>query len=196
VKNNANRLMDLINDILEIGRIDSEKIQLNFEEVDIRDVVDEVLQTLQVQIDRKAMTVAVEIGDSVPMVVADTRRLSQVVLNLASNALKYTFPNGQITLRSFLNPAGMLQVDVQDNGVGISAEDQKSLFRRFQRFDNPLRDEAGGTGLGLSIAKSLVELHGGEMWVESEPGEGSTFSFILPITQSEQNDDPGAQVAA
>jgi signal transduction histidine kinase len=187
VKNNANRLMDLINDILEIGRIDSEKIQLNFEQVNVRNIFNDVLQTLQVQIDRKEMLVENDIDMKLPEVFADLRRLTQVVMNLVSNAIKYTFPKGQITLRAFLNPAGMLQVDVEDSGVGISAEDQKNLFRRFQRFDNPLRDEAGGTGLGLSIAKSFVELHGGEMWVISEPGQGSTFSFIIPVMQPEQD---------
>ncbi len=187
VKNNANRLMDLINDILEIGRIDSEKIQLNFEQVNIRNIFNDVLQTLQVQIDRKEMLVETDMDAELPEVSADLRRLTQVVMNLVSNAIKYTFPKGQITLKSFLNPAGMLQVDVEDSGVGISAEDQKNLFRRFQRFDNPLRDEAGGTGLGLSIAKSFVELHGGEMWVVSEPGMGSTFSFIVPVSQPDQD---------
>jgi signal transduction histidine kinase/GAF domain-containing protein len=186
VKNNANRLMDLINDILEIGRIDSEKIQLNFEEVDIRQIFQDSLQTMRIQIDRKEMEVSVDVAEQVPLIIADQRRISQVVLNLTSNAVKYTFPKGQITLRAFLNPAGMLQVEVQDTGVGISEEDQKNLFRRFQRFDNPLRDEAGGTGLGLSIAKSFVELHGGEMWVTSTPGQGSTFHFIIPVSQLNQ----------
>jgi GAF domain-containing protein/two-component sensor histidine kinase len=189
VKNNANRLMDLINDILEIGRIDSERIQLNFEEVDIAAVFADVLQTLKVQIDRKAMRVTSEVSEDVPPVSADGKRIMQVVLNLASNAVKYTYSEGRIVLRAGLNPAGMLQVDIEDDGVGISHEDQKNLFRRFQRFDNPLRDEAGGTGLGLSIAKSLVELHGGEMWVQSEPGEGSTFSFVIPLTQPEQSNE-------
>ena len=82
----------------------------------------------------------------------------------------------------------MIQVDVEDNGVGISLEQQQHLFRRFYRADNPLRDEAGGTGLGLSIAKSFVELHGGEMWVKSDSGKGSTFSFIIPVTQPSSAD--------
>jgi signal transduction histidine kinase len=88
-------------------------------------------------------------------------------------------------LRAFINPAGLLQVDVEDDGVGLSLEQQEHLFRRFYRADNPLRDEVGGTGLGLSIAKSFVEKHGGEIWVQSELGKGSTFSFMLPLTQPE-----------
>jgi GAF domain-containing protein len=185
VKNNANRLMDLINDILEIGRIDAQKISLNFEQVDIGHVFHDALQTLRAEIDRKSIDVGVELQNELPDVTADPRRLTQVVLNLVSNAVKYTYADGRVWLRAFLNPSGMLQVDVEDNGVGISPEQQQHLFRRFYRADNPLRDEAGGTGLGLSIAKSFVELHGGEMWVKSEAGKGSTFSFILPLTQPE-----------
>jgi signal transduction histidine kinase len=82
----------------------------------------------------------------------------------------------------------MLQVDVEDNGVGLSPEQRKKLFRPFYRADNPLRDVAGGTGLGLAIAKQIVEQHNGEMWVESEQGKGSTFSFILPLLHSDNND--------
>ncbi len=184
VKNNANRLMDLINDILEIGRIDSDKIQLTFEKVIIGDVFRDVEQTLRAEIKRKRLSFSFEVAADTPPVFADKRRLTQIVLNLASNAVKYTYPEGTVKLRAGLNPAGLLQVDVIDNGVGISPEQQQHLFRRFYRADNPLRDEAGGTGLGLSIAKSFVELHGGQMWVESDLGKGSTFSFIIPLRPS------------
>jgi len=138
--------------------------------------------------------VKIELQDDLPDVSADPRRLTQVVLNLVSNAVKYTYAEGQVWLRAFLNPSGMIQVDVEDTGVGISPDQQQHLFRRFYRADNPLRDEAGGTGLGLSIAKSFVELHGGEMWVESEANKGSTFSFILPVTQPEPSEaEDGAE---
>jgi signal transduction histidine kinase len=186
VKNNANRLMDLINDILEIGRIDADKIKLSFEQVSIDNVFQDVLQTLRAEIDRKSLSVQLDMREELPQITADLRRLTQVVLNVVSNAVKYTYAQGRVTLRAFVNPAGLLQIEVEDNGVGISPEQQQYLFRRFYRADNPLRDEVGGTGLGLSIAKSFVELHGGEMWVQSESGVGSTFSFILPVTQPEQ----------
>jgi GAF domain-containing protein/signal transduction histidine kinase len=190
VKNNANRLMDLINDILEIGRIDADKIKLSFEQVSIENVFQDVLQTLRAEIDRKSLNVQIDIKEELPQITADLRRMTQVVLNVVSNAVKYTYPQGRVTLRAFVNPAGLLQAEVEDNGVGISPEQQQHLFRRFYRADNPLRDEVGGTGLGLSIAKSFVELHGGEMWVQSESGVGSTFSFILPVTQPEQLEQP------
>jgi signal transduction histidine kinase len=186
VKNNANRLMDLINDILEIGRIDADKIRLNFEPVSMGEIFQDVLQTMRAEIERKTTMVKIDVEPELPQIPADLRRVTQVVLNLVSNAVKYTYPGAQVTLRAFINPAGLLQIDVEDNGVGISPEQQQHLFRRFYRADNPLRDEVGGTGLGLSIAKSFVELHGGEMWVQSESGKGSTFSFMLPLIQPEQ----------
>lgn len=187
VKNNANRLMDLINDILEIGRIDSNKIQLNFEQVDMSAVLHDAVQTMRAEIERKSTQVQIEVEPNLPEITADLRRVSQVVLNLVSNAVKYTYPGAHVQLRAFVNPAGLLQIDIEDNGVGLSAEQQQHLFRRFYRADNPLRDEVGGTGLGLSIAKSFIELHGGEIWVQSEQGVGSTFSFMLPLVQPEQS---------
>lgn len=193
VKNNANRLMDLINDLLEIGRIDAEKISLNYEQFSIKQIFDDVLQTLRAEIERKQLDVHAEIEEGLPEITADLRRTTQVVLNLLSNAVKYTYATGRVHMRASLSPSGMLQVEVEDNGVGISPEQQQNLFRRFYRADNPLRDEAGGTGLGLSIAKSFVELHGGEMWVRSEIGKGSTFSFILPVTQSTQETSDEAE---
>jgi GAF domain-containing protein len=191
VKNNANRLMDLINDILEIGRIDADKIRLNFESIAMGDIFQDVLQTMHAEIERKSTTVKVDVEPDLPQIPADVRRVTQVVLNLVSNAVKYTYPGAQVVLRAFINPAELLQVDIEDNGVGISPEQQQHLFRRFYRADNPLRDEVGGTGLGLSIAKSFVELHGGEMWVRSESGKGSTFSFMLPLTQPELAETTG-----
>ncbi len=187
VRNNTKKLMELIDDILEIGRIDANKIELNFSDVDVLGIIDDVMQTMQTEIERKALDVAVEMPKNLPKVRADKRRLLQVIQNLVSNAVKYTYAGGAVGVRAYLNPAGMLELDVEDSGVGIAPEDQKNLFRRFSRIDNPLRDEAGGTGLGLSIAKSFVELHGGEMWVRSEVGKGSTFSFILPVSQPERS---------
>ncbi len=184
-KNNANRLRDLIEDILDISRIDTGRIQLYFKEVDIPMVINDVAQSLSVEAERKEMIVTIEVAAHLPLVMADQKRLTQVILNLFSNAVKYTFVRGRIWMRAFLNPANMMQVEVEDTGVGMSPEQQAKLFRPFYRADNPLRDEVGGTGLGLSIAKSLVEQHNGEMWVQSEQGKGSIFSFIIPLQQPE-----------
>jgi signal transduction histidine kinase len=184
IKSNANRLMDLINDILDISRFESGKIVLNFAPVDIDTVIYEVEQTLRLEARKKQMDVHIDIADGLPSVEADQKRLTQVVTNLFSNAIKYTFDEGTVTVRAFLNPAQLMQIEVEDSGVGMSQEQLQKLFRPFYRAFNPLSDRSGGTGLGLSIARSLVELHGGEMWVNSEPGKGSTFSVVLPLTQA------------
>jgi GAF domain-containing protein/two-component sensor histidine kinase len=184
VKDNANQLKYLINDILDISRLDGGKITLSFSEVAINTIIEDVIQSLRLEAQNKDMTINVDIPDGLPMISADQRRLTQVVFSLFSNAIKYTLPGDRVTIRAHLNRGGMLQVDVEDTGVGMSTEQQKKLFRPFYRADNPLREVAGGTGLGLSIARSLVELHGGEMWVTSEIGKGSTFSFVIPPQQS------------
>lgn len=183
VKTNSNRLMDLINDILDISRFEAGKIHLNFAQVDMRVVIQEVVQSLRLEAEKKQHQVVVNIQDTVPLIWADQKRLTQVVTNLFSNAIKYTFDKGRIEVRVFLNPANLLQIEVEDTGVGMSPTQLKKLFRPFYRADNPLREQVGGTGLGLLIAKSLVEHHGGEMWVTSEPGKGTVFSFVLPLEQ-------------
>ncbi len=185
VRTNANRLKSLIDDILDISRLEGGKIQLNFAQVNIAHVIGDVIQSLQIEAKNKQMNVIVDVPDNLPLVAADQKRLTQVIFNLYSNALKYTYEQGQVIVRAFMNQAHMMQVEVVDNGVGMSFEQRQKLFRPFYRADNPLREVAGGTGLGLSIAKALVEQHNGEMWVASELGKGSAFSFILPLQQPE-----------
>ncbi|NWF79183.1 MAG: GAF domain-containing protein [Chloroflexi bacterium] len=184
IRNNTNRLRSLIEDILDFARPDS-KQKLNFTQVEFPAVINEVVQSLRLEYERKAMQVTIEVARSLPPVVADQKRITQVFQNLFSNAVKYTYEGGRIQVRVYLNRANMLQVDVEDNGVGMTREQLKKLFRPFYRADNPLRDVAGGTGLGLAIAKQFVEQHGGEMWVQSEHGKGSTFSFMVPLQQHE-----------
>jgi signal transduction histidine kinase len=135
------------------------------------------------ELQNKQMKLHLELDDTLPLIEYDSKRIGQVLTNLVSNAIKYTYAGGDVTIRTFRNADGMMQLDVKDTGVGLTVDQQKNLFRRFYRADSPLRDEVGGTGLGLSIAKSFVELHNGEMWVQSVYGEGSTFSFSLPEHQ-------------
>jgi GAF domain-containing protein/two-component sensor histidine kinase len=187
IKNNTNRLRALIEDILDFARPDSKK-KLNIAPVAMPELIGEVVQSLRLEYERKGMEVLIDAPAALPPVMADQKRLTQVFQNMFSNAVKYTYDGGRIQVRAYMNRANMLQVDVEDNGVGMSREQQKKLFRPFYRADNPLRDVAGGTGLGLAIAKQFVEQHGGEMWVQSEQGRGSTFSFIVPLEQSETQD--------
>ncbi|WP_129671067.1 GAF domain-containing protein [Candidatus Chloroploca sp. Khr17] len=191
IKNNTNRLRALIDDILEFSRPDSKR-KLQISDIDIPSLIKEAVQSLLLEAEHKQMQVSLDVPDDLPLVMGDQRRISQVFFNLFSNAVKYTFEGGRIHVRAFLNPGGMLQIEVEDTGVGMTPAQLKKLFRPFYRADNPLRDITGGTGLGLAIAKQIVEQHGGEMWVPySEPGRGSVFSFILPLEQpeAEQTDE-------
>ncbi len=184
VRANANRLVDLINDLLDISRIETGRIVLNPEPISVLDLLEEVLESARTEIARKSLSLELEVPPDLPLVHADRKRILQVLNNLVSNAYKYTREGGRVAISARCTD-GFVQVDVADTGVGISEEDQKKLFTRFFRADNPLADEVGGTGLGLAISKSFVEMHGGRMWVQSELNVGSTFSFTLPLAANQ-----------
>jgi len=180
IKSNADRLTALINDLLDISRIETGRIQLNMEPLRMEEIVLEVVNSLRRQIEEKGLTLELDIPPGLREVYGDRDRLTQVLTNLVSNAYHYT-PSGSIRI-SLSQVEDVLRVDVADTGIGISPEDQKRIFDRFFRADHPVVRESRGTGLGLSIVKMFVEMHGGRIWVESEPGKGSTFTFILPTT--------------
>jgi signal transduction histidine kinase len=180
VKSNVDRLVALINDLLDISRIESGKIVLNLEAVDVATLVQAVATTMQPLLERKEQTIAVCTEPGLPAVHADQDRVMQVLTNLVGNAHKYTGTGGTIDVDAS-RQGDRVCIAVRDNGVGIPPEDIPKLFTRFFRVDSSLTRAIGGTGLGLSIAKSIVELHGGTISVESELGKGSVFSFTLPI---------------
>lgn len=188
IKTNADRLTMLVNDLLDIGRIDTHRVELNLREVGLMHVVKVVIDSLKGKALEKRQTLKADIPNDLPSVFADRDRLIQILTNLVSNAQQYTPTGGQITLTAMLRDetadgAAQVQVSVIDDGIGIAVEDQEKIFERFFRSDHPLVQETAGTGLGLSITKSLVEMHGGKLWVESELGRGSTFCFMLPVAQ-------------
>ncbi|MGC8874439.1 MAG: response regulator, partial [Chloroflexia bacterium] len=195
VRSNANRLVELINDLLDISRIETGRITLNREPVSLYELVEEVVESARTEIERKQLRLEIDVPTDLPLVQADRRRILQVLGNLVSNAYKYTPEGGRITIAARCVD-DVLQVDVSDTGVGISPEDQQRLFTRFFRADNPMRDEVGGTGLGLAISKSFVEMHGGRIWVQSELNVGSTFSFTLPLAAEPQPREPALEPAA
>ena len=183
VKSNADRLTALINDLLDISRIETGRITLHIENLRMEDIVLEVVSSLRQQIEDKGLELVLDIAPDLEDVPGDRARLTQVLTNLVANAEHYT-SEGRITIA--LSPMdGAVRLDVKDTGIGISTEDQLKIFDRFYRADHPVVQESEGTGLGLSIVKMFVELHGGRVCVNSKLGEGSTFTVILPTTGRE-----------
>lgn len=183
IRNNADRLTALINDLLDISRIESGRIKLDLQPLQIQDVVQDVVESLGTHVEAKRLTLRVEVPEHLPLVQGDRDRLTQVLTNLVSNAQRYT-PEGEVAIVVSHMP-GILRVDVSDTGIGIAPEDQGKIWDRFFRANHPVVEEAGGTGLGLSIVRMFVEMHGGRIWVDSELGKGSTFTFILPAIEAE-----------
>ncbi len=182
IQSNANRLDHLVKDILEISRIETDRIKLELESVNLIDVINEVAVSFEGQSVQKPMNFSLDLPDSLPPVWADKSRVVQVMVNLLSNAWRYTPENGDIILRASRRDDAFVQIDVQDSGIGIAEKDQANIFERFYRAEEQVEVEmVDGTGLGLSITKSFVEMLGGEIWLESELNVGTTFSFTLPV---------------
>lgn len=180
IKSNADRLVALIEDLLDVSRIEAGEITIEPTSIDMVQVIREVADSVQPQLSRKDQTLDIEIPRTLPAAWGDRDRATQVLVNLVANAHKYSPQGSVITIAAQAND-DELQVSVSDTGPGIAPEDQAHLFDKFFRAGRSTGHRSGGFGLGLSIARSLVEAQGGRIWVESVVGEGSTFSFTLPI---------------
>ena len=179
IKRNSNQLKILINNILEIARIEAGKFELNPTKLDIKKEIHEVVENLSILSNKKGLKIEVE-AKELPSIIADEIRVKEILTNLISNAIKFT-NKGKITIKA-VKDGKFVKTSVIDTGVGISKDKIKNLFQKFYQVDSSVsRRFFGGTGLGLSISKQLVELQKGKISVESEPGKGSTFSFTLPI---------------
>ena len=183
IYNSGQHLLGLINDILDISRIEAGKMELSFEEVEVKPLVDSVFSTARGLVKDKPVKLVAEIPDDLPSVRADPMRIRQVLLNLVSNAAKFT-EEGSITVtaetRTHEDGQSFVHISVNDTGPGISEEDQKKLFQPVSQVDASLTRKVGGSGLGLSISRHLVEMHGGEIGLTSVVGEGSSFFFSIP----------------
>ena len=185
IRDNVERLTALINDLLDISRVESGRIRFEPKLIQISDVIADVIKVMVVSAEAKHQTLTYEVIGRIPEIIGDRDRLNQVVTNLVSNAIRYTPEGGRIEVKVYA-VEGAVRVDVRDNGIGIAPDDLGHIFERFYRADHPLVMETTGTGLGLSIVKMFVEMHGGRVWVESKLGEGSTFTFILPVPAGER----------
>lgn len=175
----SRRLTALINDVLDIAKMEAGRIEWKSLPLAMPDVCRQAADATMALFARKHLELRLEIRPNLPELLGDPDRLVQVVINLLSNAVKFT-EAGHVTLRAGLDK-GMIRVDVQDTGPGIRPEDKDKVFEKFKQVGDTLTDKPTGTGLGLTICKQIVEHHGGSIWVESQPGQGATFSFTLPL---------------
>ncbi|MCB0195129.1 MAG: GAF domain-containing protein [Anaerolineae bacterium] len=192
IQSNTNRLTELVNDILEISRIETGRVKLEFEFINLAEVVNEVAVSFEGQMVQKIMDLYLNLPDDLPPVYADRARLTQVLVNLIGNAWQYTPESGKIEVRAKIVDQ-FVQIDVIDDGIGIVEQDQQYLFERFFRSERTEVQVVDGTGLGLSITKSFVEMLGGQIWVESEVDVGSMFSFTVPIAVEREQSDTALQ---
>jgi PAS domain S-box-containing protein len=188
IYNSGQHLLRLINDILDLSKIDAGKMELAFDDVNVADTINSVIPTINGVLKDKPIQLKQSIAPNLPLIRADPMRLRQVLINLLSNAAKFT-DDGIITVEAglILNSAGQqeIMVSVNDTGPGIAPEDQAMLFQPFTQVDASATRKTGGTGLGLSISRSLIEMHGGRIGVHSTVGKGSTFYFTLAIPKIE-----------
>lgn len=183
IRNNANRMTMLVNDLLDISRIESGKTRLELSSLDLTQIINQVVEVHlrgRIEHDEKPINASVEIPSPMPLVTADQARVTQILTNLVDNAFNYTPAEGTIRVSASVN-GRFLNVSVSDTGVGIKEENQERIFERFFRSDSEIIQGVPGTGLGLAIVRSLVEMHGGEIEVDSTLGRGSTFTFGLPL---------------
>jgi PAS domain S-box-containing protein len=185
IKSNVDRLTTLVNDLLDISRMESGRMTLSLGAVRLDGLIHQVVVAMEARTREKGLTLRSEVPRDLPVVSADSDRVIQILTNLVANACQYTPTGGEIVVSAGVHGDEM-RVSVRDTGIGIAPEDQEKIFVRFFRVDDPLVHETIGTGLGLSIVKSLVEMHGGRIEVESEVGEGSTFTFTLPLQKARQ----------
>jgi len=191
IRSNVERMSTLVSDLDDVSRIEAGRLRLDFKVMGINEVVEEVIRSTRRQLDEKELAFTLSMPSDLKAVWADRTRLIQVLTNLISNAQKYTPKGGSISLvaeqcTNHWNPAGapeVIHLWVQDSGIGVTPEDQKKIFQKFFRSEDPMTREAPGTGLGLNITKSLVEMQGGQIWFESGYRQGTTFHITIPVAQ-------------
>ncbi|HET7874514.1 MAG TPA: HAMP domain-containing sensor histidine kinase, partial [Methylomirabilota bacterium] len=179
IDKSGRHLLGLINDVLDLSKIEAGQLTLSLADYSLREVVHTVSTAMEPLAAEKRLRLKVSVAPDLPVGRGDERRLSQALLNLVGNAIKFT-EAGEVGLEARVS-GGAFLVSVSDTGPGIAPQDQERIFEEFQQVDASNTRKKGGTGLGLGITKRIIELHGGRIWVESAVGKGSTFSFTLPV---------------
>jgi signal transduction histidine kinase len=176
---NGKHLLGLINDVLDLSKIEAGQLTLDLADYSVQDIVHTVITAVEPLASGKQLALTAEVAPNLPRGRGDGRRLAQVLLNLVGNAIKFT-DQGEVAIKATVSD-GSFTVAVRDTGPGIAPGDRTKIFEEFQQADNSITRRKGGTGLGLSIAKRIIEMHAGRIWVESEIGKGSTFAFTIPV---------------
>jgi signal transduction histidine kinase len=184
VQSNGKHLLGLINDVLDLSKIEAGQLTLSLDDYSIKDVVHNVFMVVEPLATEKNLALKVELPNDLPTAHGDERRLTQVLLNIVGNAIKFT-DSGEVAIKAAARN-GAYTVSVRDTGPGIDPADQTKIFEEFQQADDSSTKKKGGTGLGLSIARRIVAMHGGRIWVESEVGAGSTFFLEVPVDVEQQ----------
>jgi signal transduction histidine kinase len=193
--NASKYLLGVINDILDMSKIEANKLELSYAEFDFRKMLENIIDVISIRSEEKHQNVTVNVSENIPpFIIGDELRLSQVITNLFTNAVKFTPENGKIELSAEMTEDAScadgeitLKTGVADSGIGISPEQQKKLFMPFNQADSSITKKFGGTGLGLTISKRIVELMQGTIWIESELGKGSKFIFTIKVKKGTQN---------
>jgi signal transduction histidine kinase len=184
VQSNGKHLLGLINDVLDLSKIEAGQLTLSLADYSVKDIVHSVFSSVESLAKNKKLELKVELPQKLPAAHGDERRLTQVLLNLVGNSIKFT-DKGEVAIKAAATN-GSFTISVCDTGPGIAEADQRKIFEEFQQADSSTTKEKGGTGLGLAISKRIVEMHGGRLWVESSLGHGSTFSFSIPLNVERQ----------
>ena len=187
---NINRLTSILNNLLDLSKIESGKIGMKFEELDLRVPIDFVFSSLKPHADGKSVHLEMEVERDLPFTYGDREKVEQILINLVGNAIKFTPEGGTVVIsaKPLERIKNAICISVKDTGIGIPEDHLEKVFEKFHQVESPLHHSAGGTGLGLAIAKGLVEAHQGQIWVESEVGKGSTFAFTLPLSRGEKRE--------
>jgi signal transduction histidine kinase len=176
-------LLSLINDILDLSKIEAGRMELEVTDFHLPTALDNALILVRERASRRGIRLGSTLDQSLGTIRADERKVKQVLLNLVSNALKFTPEGGRIEIRAGMDD-GMAEISVTDTGVGIAPEDQEAIFEEFRQVGTADK-KVEGTGLGLALSRKFIELHGGRIWVKSELGQGSTFTFTLPVQRGD-----------
>ena len=179
INRHSDELTHLVNDLLDISRIEAGKVTMKQEAGDLKGIVDKVLDLLSLQLKEKQLDVSIDILGNANKIFVDRSQIERVFINIIGNAIKFTPQKGKIGIRS-LKTDQQIQVDIMDSGCGIPEDALDTIFEEFYRVDNPINQQVKGTGLGLTLVKHIIEAHKGKIWAKSQGGQGSTFSFTLP----------------